>query len=127
MERATLSTISDRCGRRARPGHESGGESPSRSCSAAALDPALRVVVAEEVFEADIPLPNVANMHRRVGCADREPGDLRAAGGGVLRVAPDLAIVGKVRDGRRSREPHGYANKQRSLELTRLVKSSFCG
>ena len=29
------------------------------SCCAADLDPALRVVVAEEVFEADIPLANV--------------------------------------------------------------------
>jgi hypothetical protein len=29
------------------------------SCCAAELDPALRVVVAEDVFEADIPLANV--------------------------------------------------------------------
>ncbi len=36
----------------------------SRAC-AAELDPSLRVVVAEEVFEADVPLPNVASMQTR--------------------------------------------------------------
>lgn len=35
------------------------GKTTLLSCCAAELDPALRVVVAEEVFEADIPLPNV--------------------------------------------------------------------
>jgi len=110
-----------------RPGHEGGGESPGLSCSAAELDPALRVVVADEVFEADIPRPNVANMHRRVVCAIASPATCGRLVAGVLRVAPDVAIVGEVRDGRRSRELHSYAGKQRSLELTRLVKSSFCG
>src|SRR4051794_8070894 len=35
------------------------GKTTMLSCCAAELDPSLRVVVAEEVFEADIPLPNV--------------------------------------------------------------------
>ena len=35
------------------------GKTTMLSCCAAELDPALRVVVAEEVFEADIPLVNV--------------------------------------------------------------------
>lgn len=35
------------------------GKTTMLNCCAAELDPALRVVVAEEVFEADIPLPNV--------------------------------------------------------------------
>ena len=35
------------------------GKTTLLSCCAAELDPALRVVVAEEVFEADVPLPNV--------------------------------------------------------------------
>src|SRR5687767_7387638 len=35
------------------------GKTTMLSCCAAELDPALRVVVAEEVFEADIPLANV--------------------------------------------------------------------
>jgi pilus assembly protein CpaF len=35
------------------------GKTTMLSCCAAELDPSLRVVVAEEVFEADLPLPNV--------------------------------------------------------------------
>ena len=35
------------------------GKTTMLSCCAAELDPALRVVVAEEVFEADIPPANV--------------------------------------------------------------------
>ena len=35
------------------------GKTTMLSCCAAELDPSLRVVVAEEVFEADIPLANV--------------------------------------------------------------------
>ncbi|MGI8493412.1 MAG: ATPase, T2SS/T4P/T4SS family, partial [Acidimicrobiales bacterium] len=38
------------------------GKTTLLSCLAAELDPHLRVVVAEEVFETDIPLPNVAHM-----------------------------------------------------------------
>jgi pilus assembly protein CpaF len=55
-------------------------------------------VVAEEVFEADVPLPNVASMQTRPGRADREPVDLRRLVAGFLRMAPDVAIVGEVRD-----------------------------
>ena len=36
------------------------GKTTLLSCCAAELDPALRVVIAEEVFEADVPLANVA-------------------------------------------------------------------
>ena len=35
------------------------GKTTMLSCCGAELDPTLRVVVAEEVFEADIPLANV--------------------------------------------------------------------
>ena len=35
------------------------GKTTLMSCCAAELDPTLRVVIAEEVFEADVPLPNV--------------------------------------------------------------------
>jgi pilus assembly protein CpaF len=35
------------------------GKTTLLACCAAELDPSLRVVVAEEVFEADVPLPNV--------------------------------------------------------------------
>ncbi|MCU1380029.1 MAG: CpaF family protein, partial [Acidimicrobiales bacterium] len=74
------------------------GKTTMLSCCAAELDPSLRVVVAEEVFEADVPLPNVASMQTRPQRADREPVDLRRLVSGFLRMAPDVAIVGEVRD-----------------------------
>lgn len=74
------------------------GKTTLMSCCAAELDPALRVVVAEEVFEADVPLPNVASMQTRAARADRPAVDLRKLVAGFLRMAPDVAIVGEVRD-----------------------------
>ena len=74
------------------------GKTTLLSCCAAELDPTLRVVVAEEVFEADVPLPNVASMQTRGGRPDRPGVDLRTLVGGFLRMAPDVAIVGEVRD-----------------------------
>ncbi len=74
------------------------GKTTMLSCCAAELDPALRVVVAEEVFEADVPLPNVASMQTRPARLDRPPVDLRRLVAGFLRMAPDVAIVGEVRD-----------------------------
>ncbi|MEM9521526.1 MAG: ATPase, T2SS/T4P/T4SS family [Actinomycetota bacterium] len=74
------------------------GKTTMLNCCAAELDPALRVVVAEEVFEADIPLPNVASMQTRAPRADRPEVDLRRLVAGFLRMAPDVAIVGEVRD-----------------------------
>jgi pilus assembly protein CpaF len=74
------------------------GKTTMLSCCAAELDPSLRVVVAEEVFEADIPLANVASMQTRPGRADRREIDLRRLVAGFLRMAPDVAIVGEVRD-----------------------------
>ena len=74
------------------------GKTTIMSCTAAELDPSLRVVVAEEVFEADVPLPNVASMQTRAARADRPAVDLRRLVAGFLRMAPDVAIVGEVRD-----------------------------
>jgi pilus assembly protein CpaF len=74
------------------------GKTTLLSCCAAELDPALRVVVAEEVFEADVPLPNVASMQTRAARPDRPAVDLRRLVTGFLRMAPDVAIVGEVRD-----------------------------
>lgn len=74
------------------------GKTTMLNCCAAELDPSLRVVVAEEVFEADIPLPNVASMQTRAARADRPEVDLRRLVAGFLRMAPDIAIVGEVRD-----------------------------
>jgi pilus assembly protein CpaF len=74
------------------------GKTTMLTCCASELDPSLRVVVAEEVFEADVPLPNVASMQTRPQRADRDPVDLRRLVAGFLRMAPDVAIVGEVRD-----------------------------
>ncbi|TMM13705.1 MAG: CpaF family protein [Actinobacteria bacterium] len=74
------------------------GKTTLLSCCAAELDPGLRVVVAEEVFETDIALPNVAHMQTRPARADRREVDLRRLVAGFLRMAPDVAIVGEVRD-----------------------------
>jgi pilus assembly protein CpaF len=74
------------------------GKTTLLSCCAAELDPTLRVVVAEEVFEADVPLPNVASMQTRPARTDRPEVDLRRLVAGFLRMAPDVAIVGEVRD-----------------------------
>lgn len=74
------------------------GKTTLLSCCAAELDPTLRVVIAEEVFEADVPLPNVASMQTRAGRPDRPAVDLRRLVAGFLRMAPDVAIVGEVRD-----------------------------
>lgn len=79
-------------------GSPGAGKTTMLACCAAELDPALRVVVAEEVFEVQIPLPNVANMQTRPGRVDRPAIDLRRLVSGFLRMAPDIAIVGEVRD-----------------------------
>ena len=74
------------------------GKTTLMSCCTAELDPSLRVVVAEEVFEADVPLPNVASMQTRAARPDRPAVDLRKLVTGFLRMAPDVAVVGEVRD-----------------------------
>ena len=74
------------------------GKTTLMSCCTAELDPSLRVVVAEEVFEADVPLPNVASMQTRASRPDRPGVDLRMLVAGFLRMAPDVAVVGEVRD-----------------------------
>ena len=74
------------------------GKTTMLSCCAAEIDPAKRVVIAEEVFEADVPVANVASMQTRAARIDRDPVDLRRLVAGFLRMAPDVAIVGEVRD-----------------------------
>ena len=74
------------------------GKTTLLSCCVGELDPSLRVVIAEEVFEIDAPLANVASMQTRAPRPDRPGVDLRRLVGGFLRMAPDVAIVGEVRD-----------------------------
>jgi len=90
------------------------GKTTLMSCCAAELDPTLRVVIAEEVFETDVPLPNVAHMQTRPARNDRREVDLRRLVAGFLRMAPDIAIVGEVRD----REALPQADYRRSGALT---------
>jgi pilus assembly protein CpaF len=88
--RAQLSTVF--------AGPPGSGKTTLLSCCTAELDPRLRVVTAEEVFEVDVPLPNVASMQTRAARPDRPEIDLRRLVSGFLRMAPDVAIVGEVRD-----------------------------
>lgn len=74
------------------------GKTTLLSCCVGELDPSLRVVIAEEVFEIDAPQPNVASMQTRPPRPDRPGVDLRRLVAGFLRMAPDVAIVGEVRD-----------------------------
>lgn len=74
------------------------GKTTLMSCCAAELDPELRVVVAEEVFEADVPVANLASLQTRPARSDRPEVDLRRLVAGFLRMAPDVAVVGEVRD-----------------------------
>jgi pilus assembly protein CpaF len=74
------------------------GKTTLLSCCAAELDPGLRVVTGEEVFELDVPLSNVASMQTRAARPDRPEIDLRRLVAGFLRMAPDVAVVGEVRD-----------------------------
>jgi len=45
-----------------------------------------------------VPLPNVAHMQTRPQRSDRPEVDLRRLVAGFLRMAPDVAVVGEVRD-----------------------------
>jgi pilus assembly protein CpaF len=74
------------------------GKTTMLSCCLGELDPSKRVVIAEEVFEVDAPLSNVASMQTRAARSDRPGIDLRRLVAGFLRMAPDVAVVGEVRD-----------------------------
>ena len=63
-------------------------------------------------IETDIPLPNVAHMQTRPARPDRKEVDLRRLVAGFLRMAPDVAIVGEVRD-REALLPVSVSTRQR--------------
>lgn len=79
-------------------GEPGAGKTTLLGCLAADIDPTLRVVTAEDVFELDISHPNVAAMQTRPERGDQPAVDLRRLVAGFLRMAPDVAIVGEVRD-----------------------------
>jgi hypothetical protein len=70
----------------------------------------VRVAVAEEVFKSDIPLPIVAQMQTRAARADRAGVDLRRLVAGFPRMAPDVAVVGEVRDREGLPEPRAHVD-----------------
>lgn len=102
------------------------GKTTLLGCLAADLDPSLRVVVAEEVFETDVPLPNVAHMQTRPARSDRKEIDLRRLVAGFLRMAPDVAIVGEVRDREVSlrRLPRPCASRKRRSHGSRSDRAA---
>lgn len=79
-------------------GRPGAGKTTLLSCCLAELDPRARVVIAEEVAEAEVPLANVAGMQTRGARPDRPAIDLRDLASAFLRMAPDVAVVGEVRD-----------------------------
>jgi len=96
---ATFLAAAVRCGTTSLfAGAPGSGKTTLLSCCLGELDPSKRVVIAEEVFEVDAPLPNVASMQTRAARADRPAVDLRRLVAGFLRMAPDVAVVGEVRD-----------------------------
>ena len=96
---ATFLAAAIRCGTTTLfAGAPGSGKTTLLSCCLGELDPSTRVVIAEEVFEVDAPLPNVASMQTRAARADRPAVDLRRLVAGFLRMAPDVAVVGEVRD-----------------------------
>jgi pilus assembly protein CpaF len=62
------------------------------------VDPRTRIVIAEEVGETIVSLPNVAHLHTRIPRAGRDAIDLRRLVTAFLRMAPDIAVVGEIRD-----------------------------
>jgi pilus assembly protein CpaF len=62
------------------------------------LDPHERIVLAEEVSETRLDLPNVAHLQTRRARNTTKEIDLRALVGAFLRMSPDRALVGEIRD-----------------------------
>ena len=74
------------------------GKTTMLNCLAASIPPGERVVTCEEVFELQIPLPDVVSMQtRQTNLEGRGEIDLRRLIVEALRMRPDRLIVGEVR------------------------------
>lgn len=74
------------------------GKTTMLNCLAAAIPPRERLITCEEVFELQIPLPDVVSMQtRQVNLEGRGEIDLRRLIIEALRMRPDRMIVGEVR------------------------------
>lgn len=110
-ELARLGSISERAGRfldaavRAGlnivvSGATQAGKTTMLNCLAASIPTGERVVTCEEVFELQLPLPDVVSMQTRpVNLEGRGEIDLRRLITEALRMRPDRLLVGEVRQG----------------------------
>ncbi|HEX2049326.1 MAG TPA: ATPase, T2SS/T4P/T4SS family [Actinomycetota bacterium] len=74
------------------------GKTTMLNCLAAAIPAGARVVTCEEVFELQVPLPDVVAMQtRQANLEGRGAIDLRRLIVEALRMRPDRIIVGEVR------------------------------
>jgi pilus assembly protein CpaF len=74
------------------------GKTTMLNCLGAAISPTDRVITCEEVFELQIPLPDVVSMQtRQVNLEGKGEIDLRRLIIEALRMRPDRLIVGEVR------------------------------
>ena len=74
------------------------GKTTLLSSLANELPARTRVVIAEEVLETIVDLPNVTHFQSRPERGGANGVDLRRLASAFLRMSPDLAIVGEVRD-----------------------------
>lgn len=74
------------------------GKTTMLNCLAAAVSPRDRVITCEEVFELQVPLPDVVSMQtRQANLEGRGSIDLRRLIVEALRMRPDRILVGEVR------------------------------
>ena len=75
------------------------GKTTMLNCLAAAIPPTSRVITCEEVFELQVPLPDVVSMQTRsTNLEGKGEIDLRRLIVEALRMRPDRLIVGEVRE-----------------------------
>lgn len=75
------------------------GKTTMLNCLAASIPSGLRVVTCEEVFELQVPLPDVVSMQTRpMNLEGRGAIDLRRLIVEALRMRPDRLLVGEVRE-----------------------------
>lgn len=76
------------------------GKTTMLNCLAASIPTGQRVVTCEEVFELQVPLPDVVSMQTRpINLEGRGEIDLRRLISEALRMRPDRLLVGEVRQG----------------------------
>jgi len=74
------------------------GKTTMLNCLAAAISPRERVITCEEVFELQVPLPDVVSMQtRQSNLEGRGAIELRRLIVEALRMRPDRILVGEVR------------------------------